>query len=162
MRTIPTRTAVGVATLALLLSALTACGGSEPTDPTVDLAPSAAAAGGEPASEGASTPVTAGQATIEFGDSREAFELVNCASGTSTSVQGSGTNDSYTLTIDVQDGTGGLGLADNADMVVALDASVDQVEVAADGSFTLSGTYTSDGTQGAFTATGTCGMVNWS
>jgi hypothetical protein len=159
----PTRTTTFAAVVvALLLPTLAACSTTDAADPAPTLAAAVAATGdGGPSSE---TPAltTAGQVELTYAGSAQAFELDNCVSGTSSSVQGSGRNDDYAFLVDVQDGSGQVSLSNATDMTVFLDGAVSQVQVAADGSFTVDGTYTSEGRQGTFSAKGNCGMVNWS
>lgn len=168
------RGAAHLGVVALLLPTLVACGGdsagtastqtdtasasaaaSESATPTTSEAPSTA--------ETASTAVTsAGQASITFAGSTESFDLVNCVSGSTTSVQGSGKNATYSFLVDIQDSSGVVTLSNTSDMSVYLDGKPTAVNISADGTFTVSGTYVADGQSDKFNLTGTCGMVNWS
>lgn len=157
-------TTIGITTATLLAAALAGCGGSTSGVTTSSVAAPAnesAAASATPNATAPAATSSAGQVTITFATSEQSFELANCVSGSSSSVQGSGSNDEYSLMIDVQDGAGPITLSTVSDMIVFLDGTASEVQVSSDGTFTITGQQTSEGAAGPFTVTGTCGMVIW-
>lgn len=143
-----------------MLPGLTACGG-DARNPDESTGPAASTAADSGSDVYKAAPGFGGRATITFNGQTESFELANCVSGTATSLQGSGRNATYSLSIDVRDGSGEVRLSRLPGMAVWLDGDAENLSVSEDGSFRATGPAVIEFAGHTFELSGTCELLNW-
>jgi hypothetical protein len=110
-------------------------------------------------SESAPTTVssyTSGTAEVTYSGKTMKFQLDNCSSSGEGSLQAAGRDDSYVLTIDVQSGVGDIIVATASDVSQTADGTTNDFALAADGSFSATGSFPQDQGQTPFSVRGSC------
>lgn len=141
-------------------SKTTSAAGGDASSPSTSSSASGADVGGAGSSGGSFT----GSAALRFAGRTETFTLEPCVSATAQSIQGAGktADGKWSLSLEVDGGTGEVSMSDVTDqMSVVLDGKAQTLTVSDDGSFTGSGTAVFDHAETPFELSGTCNTLNW-